>query len=89
MNLKAKIKKLEQTRHQRLSAWLRTLSDAELENFIEQYGGRDTMRAEWLRTITDSELDTIYDNKPGAAAIWRKFDEYKKQNRKARKQVEY
>lgn len=80
MNLKRKIKTLEERQRENQTAWLESLSDAELEKII---GKSDLIVSSWLGSLTTDELLILRDDRPGADKLRKKFDEYQKQNQTA------
>jgi hypothetical protein len=87
MNFRNKIKQLEKRRWENETAWLESLSDAELEKLIEgqpEIPHFDECFDKWIKTLTDNELLIVRENRRGAARLERKFYEYyQKQNKKA------
>ncbi len=88
MNIKKRIRNIEQIKAANHSTWVQSLSDVELEEIIEQkqlhskFPHFDEWFNTWIKTLTDYELLIIRENRPGAARLERKFYEYyQKQNR--------
>lgn len=82
MNIKNRLKNIEQIKSANQSAWIQGLSDAELEEVIEQkqlhskFPHFNERFNKWIKTLTDNELLIIREHRPGAERLERKFYEY-------------
>jgi len=79
MSLKNRIRRIEQVNSRNFDDWISNLSDDELLRIINKHGSSNQF-AEWLKTLTDEEVETVRFNRPGAAKLRRKYDEFEKQN---------
>lgn len=79
MNIRSRIRKIEESRVRNFDEWMSGLSNEELEAIANSRGRDETFRG-WLETLTDDEVKSLRNGSRDAKQILEKFNEYKKQN---------